>query len=130
MQRRHYFVLTSGLLVVLTSIVFAIAVRVHSANKQHGPSTPSMRAQQLESPKPALNIKKLVPHGHIVEIIGETEPNTTVMVNGEKAALVFDGGSSFRHFVGPLPDGVTNISVTVQSDDGRVNTKQLAVVLP
>jgi len=55
------------------------------------------------------------------------------MVNGEKAAVVFDEGYGFKkkeQFVGPLPDGVTNISITVQSMDDGVNTKQLAVAMP
>jgi hypothetical protein len=64
-----------------------------------------------------------------VEIQAETEPGTTVMVNGEKAAVIF-AGSRIRHFVGPLPDGVTVVSITAQNDEGGVITKTLAVVLP
>jgi hypothetical protein len=86
--------------------------------------------ETLESRKPTLNIKRLVQHGHIVEIIGETEPGAMVMVNGERAPVVFDEGYGFKQFVGPLPDGVTNISITVQTMDGRVNTQQLAVAMP
>src|SRR5256885_13012607 len=38
-------------------------------------------------------------------IRSETDPGTTVMVNGERAAVIF-AGSRIRHFVRPLPDGV------------------------
>jgi hypothetical protein len=64
-----------------------------------------------------------------MEIVAETDPGTTVMVNGQKAAVIF-AGSRIRHFVGPLPDGVTVITITAQNDEGGVNTKRLAVVLP
>ncbi len=51
------------------------------------------------------------------------------MVNGERAAVIF-AGSRIRHFVGPLPDGITVVTITAQNDEGGVITKRLAVVLP
>ena len=78
--------------------------------------------------KPELDIKSVVQHGHIVEIIAETHPGTTVMINGQKA-VIFDG-FNIRHFVGPLPDGVNNITVTAQNEAGGVNTQHVEVVLP
>jgi hypothetical protein len=76
-----------------------------------------------------LHVDSITPHGHIVEIRAQTEPGTTVMVNGERAAVIFDG-SRIRHFVGPLPDGIILITITAQNDEGGVNTQKLAVVLP
>ena len=78
---------------------------------------------------PILNVESVTPYGHIVEIVAETDTGTTVMVNGQKAAVIF-AGSRIRHFVGPLPDGVTVITITAQNDEGGVNTKTLAIVLP
>jgi hypothetical protein len=76
-----------------------------------------------------LNVELITPYGHIVETQAETDPGTTVMVNGEKAAVIF-AGSRIRHFVGPLPDGITVVTITAQNDEGGVVTKRLAVVVP
>jgi hypothetical protein len=78
---------------------------------------------------PVLNVESITPYGHIVEIQAETDPGTTVMVNGEKAAVIF-AGSRIRHFVGPLPDGITVVTITAQNDEGGVITKRLAVLVP
>jgi hypothetical protein len=78
---------------------------------------------------PVLNVESITPYGHIVEIQAETDPGTTVMVNGAKAAVIF-AGSRIRHFVGPLPDGITVVTITAQNDEGGVITKRLAVVVP
>ena len=79
-------------------------------------------------PTPLLQIQSVVHHGRVVEVRGRTAPKTTVMINGEKAAVVFDD-CGFRHFVGPLPSGLTIISVTAQDEGGGVNTAQVAVYL-
>lgn len=75
---------------------------------------------------PALHINSVVRHGRIVEIRGTTDPGAVVMINGEHAAVVFDG-HEFRHFVGPLPSGTTIVSITSQNEEGGVNTQKLAV---
>jgi|SRR5689334_9827591 len=75
---------------------------------------------------PHLYIDAVVQHGDIVEIKGRTESATAVMINGEPAAMIF-ADSGFRHFVGPLPPGVSLVSVTAQSGMGGVVTQQLAV---
>lgn len=78
---------------------------------------------------PELTITKIIQHGHIVEIDAKVEPGTTVMVNGERAAVVWEDGE-IKHFVGPLPDGVNDIAITVQTDEGGINSKQLSVAMP
>lgn len=112
-------------------IVIAVALtlhRPHVPQKIHRPT--AKRESNILGPRaPVLNVESITVYGHIVEIQAETEPGTTVMVNGEKAAVIF-AGSRIRHFVGPLPDGVTVVSITAQNDEGGVITKTLAVVLP
>lgn len=78
---------------------------------------------------PDLEIEKIVQHGHIVEIQAKVKPGTTVMVNGEKAAVIWEQGR-IKHFVGPLPDGVNVIAITVQDENGGINSKQLSIFMP
>ncbi len=76
---------------------------------------------------PLLQIQSVVRHGRVVEVRGRTAPKTTIMINGERAAVFDDWG--FKHFVGPLPSGLTIISVTAQNEGGGVNTEQVAVYI-
>ena len=78
---------------------------------------------------PELKITNIVQYVHIVEIQAKVDPGATVMINGEKAAVIWEDGE-IKHFVGPLPDGVNDIAITVQNDEGGINSKQLSVVLP
>ena len=80
-------------------------------------------------PIPDLTIEKIVQHGHILEIRARVQPGTTVMINGRRAAVLWDGGE-IKHFVGPLPDGINDIAVTAQNDEGGINSQKLSVVLP
>ena len=78
---------------------------------------------------PDLEIEKVIQHGHIVEIQAKVQPGATVMVNGEKAAVIWEQGR-IKHFVGPLPDGVNVIAITVQDDEGGINSKQVSIFMP
>jgi hypothetical protein len=49
----------------------------------------------------------------------------TVMVNGQQAAVIW-GDGEIKHFVGPLPDGVSEIAATVQDDMGGIKTQQIS----
>ena len=75
---------------------------------------------------PVLEILAVHEYGSIIEIQGRSEPGTTVMINGEKVGLIWDG-TTFKHFVGPFPEGPTVITLTAQNEDGGVNTKQVPV---
>lgn len=79
--------------------------------------------------EPRLSIDTVVQHGHIVEIRGTTEPDATVLINGETIAVIFEG-STFKHFVGPLNSGETLLTITAQNLSGGVATKQIWVSIP
>ena len=127
-SKSTYACCTLGILVVI-----AVALGLH---RPHVPREIRKPTANYQSPlrslgprTPVLNVESITPYGHIVEIQAETDPGTTVMVNGEKAAVIF-AGSRIRHFVGPLPDGITMVTITAQNDEGGVITKRLAVVVP
>jgi hypothetical protein len=127
-QHRTYACSAVGVLIVLA--VAFILLRPHVPQKLGRPTERNEIQSISSGPRPPiLNVESVTPYGHIMEIVAETDPGTTVMVNGQKAAVIF-AGSRIRHFVGPLPDGVTVITITAQNDEGGVNTKRLAVVLP
>ncbi len=75
---------------------------------------------------PVLEILAVHEYGSIIEIQGRSEPGATVMINGEKVGLIWDG-TTFKHFVGPFTEGPTVITLTAQNEDGGVNTKQVPV---
>lgn len=90
---------------------------------------PATLGRTVLLPRPLLlHVTSVVQHGRIVEIKGNTEPGTIVMINGQPAATIF-GGNEFRHFLGPLPPGTSIVSITCQNDTGGFHTEQLALTL-
>jgi len=115
--------------VLVASFVFVI-VESRQDGSTH-PSAPNKRAaaERTEVAVVHLEIKSVVQHGDIYEIVGSVEPGSSVMINGQYAPLVFEN-STFKYFVGPLPNGVTVLTVTVQNEYGGVDTKQVALTVP
>lgn len=111
----------------LGAVLISIHTLIQPDKRSENIGVSTARPHQLRVPE--LSITKIVQHGHIVEIQATVEPGATVMVNGEKAAVIW-GDGEIKHFVGPLPDGVNDIAITVQTDEGGLNSKQLSVVLP
>jgi hypothetical protein len=123
--------LSAVILPLACGAYFAVRVLKHQLwrGQQSGiKSNPNLPNMDFVPRAPELQIGSVVRHGHIVEIKGSTEPGAVVMINGQPAATFFDG-SSFRHFVGPLPDGTTIVTITIQNGQGGVTTRQLAVTV-
>jgi len=76
----------------------------------------------------ALELQPLVQHGHVIEVLGRTEPAARVMVNGQEVPVVGSDGS-FHYFTPPLPNGESLITVTAQNARGGVNTQQKRVLI-
>ena len=118
-----------ALLVTMSGVGGAI-LRHNCTIHTPGVAPASAHVARSNAPEaPALTIDRIIQHGHIVEIQASVPPGTTVMVNGERAAVIW-GDGEIKHFVGPLPDGVNEIAVTVQNDMGGINTQQISVSLP
>jgi hypothetical protein len=112
------------------SAVGSLALKHKRATPHSGGKPANVPVFATHKPEtPDLRIDRIIQHGHIVEIQGRVQPGTTVMVNGERAAVIWEDGE-IKHFVGPLPDGVSDIAITVQNDEGGINTRQLSVSLP
>ncbi len=76
----------------------------------------------------ALEVAPLVQHGHVIEILGKTETNARVMVNGQEVPVVGTDGA-FQYFTPPLPNGENLITITTQNTHGGVKTLQKKVVI-
>lgn len=76
-------------------------------------------------PAPKLQISDVRQTGQVVEIQGTADCDAAVMINGERAPLIFDH-CGFKHFL-LLPEGPSTIAVTAQGPAGGVNTQLLKV---
>ncbi len=76
-----------------------------------------------------LEISQIVQHGKVLEVVGRTEPGSSVIINNEQVfSLAPDG--TFRHFMSPVADaGAHQVSVTAQTRRGDVNTVRRTVVI-
>jgi hypothetical protein len=75
-----------------------------------------------------LALDPLVPHGHVIEVRGKTDPSARVIVNGEEVPVI-GGDGGFRYYTPPLPAGENLITVTAQSLKGGMSTKSEKVVV-
>jgi hypothetical protein len=111
--------------------VFAVAGGglAHHWMRSRSHSAPVPAASRFRSavapPIPVLNLRSTQVRGRVVEIQGSADPASTVMINGERAALIFDH-SSFKHFV-LVPEGASVVTVTAMNPQGGVNTQQVQV---
>jgi hypothetical protein len=96
------------------------------------PSTPNRfnLVQQVEGGNKAfLEITKTILHGRVVEVVGRTEPGSTVIINNEQVFSIAPDGT-FRHFTSPLPKAGANlITITAQNSKGGTNTIRKTIVV-
>lgn len=84
-------------------------------------------AEQVAAEELLLVIDSMIQHGRVIEIIGRTEPGTTVTINAEPVAYVGPDGR-FKHFTSPLPSaGAHSITIVAQNRRGEVVTRKKTV---
>jgi hypothetical protein len=76
-----------------------------------------------------LEVDQTVLHGNVVEIIGRTEPNAALIVNGQHVADISADGH-FTHFTVPMTRGSQTIVITGQNRRGGTATKRVQIVIP
>ena len=64
-------------------------------------------------------------NGSIVEIRGITDCGASVMINGDRAPVIFDH-CGFKHFL-IVPEGKVLVTITAMTPNGGVNTQQLNI---
>lgn len=76
-----------------------------------------------------LEITNITQHGRVVEVVGRTEPGSTVIINNQQVFNIAADGT-FRHFTSPLPrKGSNQITITAQDRKGNTKTIRKTVVI-
>jgi hypothetical protein len=68
-------------------------------------------------------------HGNVIELIGRTEPNAALIIDGETVAGIQSDGR-FRYFTQPLERGSHEIVITGQNRRGGTAIKRVPIVIP
>lgn len=108
---------------------------VTSIDTQGGESQPSLAnrftlVQQVESgAKAFLEVSNIVQHGRVLEVVGRTEPGSSVIINNDQVFSITADGT-FRHFTSqPAKSGVNQITVTAQNRKGELHTIRKSIVV-
>jgi hypothetical protein len=108
---------------------------VKSIDANGNESQPSMPnrfdlVQQIsENHQAFLEITSITQHGRVVEVVGRTEPGSTVIINNQQVFNIAADGT-FRHFTSPLPrKGSNQITITAQDRKGNTKTIRKTVVI-
>ncbi|MBZ5514871.1 MAG: hypothetical protein LAN62_08510 [Acidobacteriia bacterium] len=98
-------------------------------------SQPSMAnrfslVQQVESGTQAyLEVTNIIQHGRVLEVVGKTEPGSTVIINNEQVFSIAPDGT-FRHFTSQLArSGANQITITAQNRRGDMHTIRKSIVV-
>jgi hypothetical protein len=76
-----------------------------------------------------LEITNITQHGRVVEVVGRTEPGSTVIINNQQVFNIAADGT-FRHFTSALPKkGSNQITITAQDRKGNTKTIRKTVVI-
>ena len=67
-------------------------------------------------------------HGSVIEVEGASDSGAAVMINGEEIAGMEPDGR-FSYFLPPREPGEYSVTVTAQTNRGRVATKILQVTV-
>jgi hypothetical protein len=86
--------------------------------------------QQVESGAQAyLEVSSIIQHGRVLEVVGRTEPGSTVIINNEQVFSIAADGS-FRHFTSQLArSGLNQITITAQNRKGDTHTIRKNIVV-
>jgi len=98
-------------------------------------SQPSMAnrfslVQQVETGNQAyLEVTNIIQHGRVLEVMGKTEPGSTVIINNEQVFNIAPDGT-FRHFTSQLArSGANQITITAQNRKGDMHTIRKSIVI-
>ncbi len=109
-----------------------VVTSIDAKGVESQPSLPNRfnLVQQAEAgTKAFLEITRIIQHGKVVEVVGRTEPGSTVIINNEQAFYIAPDGT-FRHFTSPLPkSGSNQITITAQNRRGDTNTIRKSIVI-
>ena len=109
-----------------------VVTAIDAKGVESQPSSPNKfnLVQQVESGNKAfLEVKDLTLHGRVVEVVGRTEPGSTVIINNEQVFSIAPDGT-FRHFTSPLArNGENQITITAQNRKGDTNTIHRNIVI-
>ncbi len=108
---------------------------VTSIDSQEVESQPSLAnrftlVQQVDSgAKAYLEVSNIIQHGRVLEVVGRTEPGSSVIINNDQVFSIASDGT-FRHFTSqPAKSGVNQITVTAQNRKGDLHTIRRSIVV-
>jgi hypothetical protein len=86
--------------------------------------------QQVESGDQAfLEVANIIQHGKVLEVVGRTEPGSSVIINNEQVFSIAPDGT-FRHFTSQLArSGLNQITITAQNRKGELHTIRKSIVV-
>jgi len=113
-------------------VYYWIVTSIDRSGNESQPPTPDRfdLVQQVSKNHQAfLEITNLIQHGRVVEVVGRTEPGSTVIINNQQVFNIAPDGT-FRHFTSPLPRrGSNQITITAQDRKGNTKTIRKAVII-
>jgi hypothetical protein len=106
------------------------SIDAQGEESQPSPANKLSLVQQVEAGSQTfLEVTEIVQHGRVLEVVGRTEPGSTVIINNEQVFSIAADGT-FRHFTSPLAKtGANQITITAQNRRGDTHTIRKNIVI-
>lgn len=113
-------------------VYYWLVTSIDGNGNESQPSAPNRfdLVQQISQNHQAfLEITNIIQHGRVIEVVGRTEPGSTVIINNQQVFNIAADGT-FRHFTSSLPrKGSNQITITAQDRKGNTKTIRKTVVI-
>jgi hypothetical protein len=104
------------------------AIDLKGVESQPSQANRLILVQQVAGNEAYLEVTNIVQHGHVVEVQGKTEHDSTVTINNEQVFSISPDGT-FRGFSPALPTGSNQVTITAQDRKGNTKTIRKPVVI-
>ncbi|HVB29633.1 MAG TPA: hypothetical protein VNG91_07480 [Terriglobia bacterium] len=113
-------------------VYYWLVTSIDRGGNESQASTPNrfdLVQQVTEGHQAFLEITNIIQHGRVIEVVGRTEPGSTVIINNQQVFNIAADGT-FRHFTSPLPkQGSNPVTITAQDRKGNTRTIRKTVVI-
>jgi hypothetical protein len=106
------------------------SIDAKGVESQPSPANRFSLVQHVEAGNEAfLEVTGIIQHGRVLEVVGRTEPGSTVIINNEQVFTIAADGT-FRHFTSQLAKtGANQITITAQNRKGDTHTIRRNIVI-
>jgi hypothetical protein len=98
----------------------------NTADAIHGSNGMILSEAKAGEQRPSIELQRIIPFGKSLELIGQVEAGSRLLVNGESVEIAGDG--TFKHFTNPFPALASKVNIVMRVTNLAGQTRTLRTV--